>query len=809
MSGQSANLGQPAGDDWHLTDLRTLELVQTPCYITRPKPEVASLKPLWANKAAIEKYGPLTTPEERDKLIGGMSKASVAAMKAMMAAEYESVAMGNEMHTWHFEARIGLSLVFSEVPAGQFIDLHVSSCTYIIDGKIEKAILCQCMNTTTPVLPTGLQPTSAHQQGKIHSYLFSSSAWLLHANEAAINDWKSRGVTLSFNDKSFGLADLLQEKGIPQPEAAMEAINAIFVHKRDVHRTTLAATNSEGTKTKWITYEIWPALDPMTSQPAMLINTLDMTEQKSLEIELEHAKRELLRRNQSLETRKTKLEADQAGLKRQQQALADQLKQALELHLHPRTAVDTMTVADKAINVLEKIIQGHQPSLQEAVDVRNAMVEAHDLRQPQNLDKQLMQESGISKDVGLAMVELLQGGSHTSAQRIMARQVPTKAFPVIGSDLLQSRQRDPFWMPPTTASSSMQALDGHIGMSLIPEAEQLLQEASSSWEFDMFRLADQTDRPLSTLGFFLIKNAGLLDLFGLSEEVLSRWLRSIEQGYPWNSYHNRVHAASVLQMMHMLIHAGLMEDGVLEGITMFACYLAAIAHDFDHPGVNNDFLIKTRHPLAVTHNDASPLENHHISAAYMLAHADEALNFAAPMSSQDESILRASCIELVLSTDMKKHFSLVSCFQAIQQPSVSFESTSAAALTVPPGAQSPGPDRRLGNLATQQKLLIAQVALKCSDLSHLACTPEVHGRWVEKLTEEFFLQGDQEQARGLPISPLMDRSKTQGMSKSQVGFLEIVALPLFTAYQELMPGSRPMLDNVRANYKQWHQLNAV
>ena len=40
--------------------------------------------------------------------------------------------------------------------------------------------------------------------------------------------------------------------------------------------------------------------------------------------------------------------------------------------------------------------------------MRNAMVFASDLRQPQNLDKQLLQESGLSKDVGLAMVELLQ-----------------------------------------------------------------------------------------------------------------------------------------------------------------------------------------------------------------------------------------------------------------------------------------------------------------------------------------------------------------------------------------------------------------
>ena len=35
--------------------------------------------------------------------------------------------------------------------------------------------------------------------------------------------------------------------------------------------------------------------DPVGNGPAMLINTLDMTQQKTLEIELEQAKRELLR----------------------------------------------------------------------------------------------------------------------------------------------------------------------------------------------------------------------------------------------------------------------------------------------------------------------------------------------------------------------------------------------------------------------------------------------------------------------------------------------------------------------------------
>ena len=35
-------------------------------------------------------------------------------------------------------------------------------------------------------------------------------------------------------------------------------------------------------------------------------------------------------------------------------------------------------------------------------------------------------------------------------------------------------------------------------------------------------------------------------------------------------------------------------------------------------GVNNDFLIRTSDPLALLYNDASPMENHHLAAAFTL-----------------------------------------------------------------------------------------------------------------------------------------------------------------------------------------------
>ncbi len=43
----------------------------------------------------------------------------------------------------------------------------------------------------------------------------------------------------------------------------------------------------------------------------------------------------------------------------------------------------------------------------------------------------------------------------------------------------------------------------------------------------------------------------------------------------------------------------------------------------------------------------------------------------------------------------------------------------------------------------------------------------------------------------------------------QVGFFEIVAMPMFRSYVELIPGAQPLLDGVMANYEYWHGLQHV
>ena len=78
--------------------------------------------------------------------------------------------------------------------------------------------------------------------------------------------------------------------------------------------------------------------------------------------------------------------------------------------------------------------------------------------------------------------------------------------------------------------------------------------------------------------------------------MMQNFLEAVEAGYTKykNPYHNSVHAADVLQTIyHMLNNAGLMSW--LSSLEIFATFISAIIHDFEHTGTTNNFHMQTRY----------------------------------------------------------------------------------------------------------------------------------------------------------------------------------------------------------------------
>jgi cAMP-specific phosphodiesterase 4/calcium/calmodulin-dependent 3',5'-cyclic nucleotide phosphodiesterase len=356
--------------------------------------------------------------------------------------------------------------------------------------------------------------------------------------------------------------------------------------------------------------------------------------------------------------------------------------------------------------------------------------------------------------------------------------------------------------PTPTSDANDQELS-LTGRALI---KPVLDQAFRGWETDVLALAEFTaNRPLRTLAMYLFDELGLVSFFDLDRAKLKAFLTEIERGYSDNvSYHNSAHAASVLHFTYALLsHGGAAEavasisfSAAVEDVErrrqlMFlTCLFAAAVHDFEHHGVNNDFLVKTSDPRALHHNDRSPNENHHVAAAFDLLRRPDC-NFLECLSAAEYREFRSLAIEMVLGTDMAENGKLLNRFKDVVSNAAADDSSFRA------------------RSADEAKLTL-QIMLKCADLGHLALSWNSHVKWVRRLEQEFFAQGDMEKKSKLTetVSFLMDRDKP-GVTQSQVGFFDFVALPLFQTLVSACPSASPMLDAVSANYRRWQEVEAA
>lgn len=87
-------------------------------------------------------------------------------------------------------------------------------------------------------------------------------------------------------------------------------------------------------------------------------------------------------------------------------------------------------------------------------------------------------------------------------------------------------------------------------------------------------------------------------------------------------------------------------------------------HDYDHPGRTNAFLVSSFAPQALMYNDKSVLENYHAATAWTLFFSDPEYNWLRCLDRAEFKRFRLLVIELILATDLKRHFDILDEFNA-------------------------------------------------------------------------------------------------------------------------------------------------
>ncbi|DBB11697.1 TPA: putative 3',5'-cyclic phosphodiesterase pde-3 [Trebouxia sp. C0006] len=587
----------------------------------------------------------------------------------------------------------------------------------------------------------------------MHTMIFTAQGTLLHANKAALESLCQHsisGMSAGVEGNRVVTMKVLFDQGLysggeDECQAAYEeAVDAIFNLKVDCHRHVQSYLSRKDGKIKWAAFEMWPMQDPIEVCPAVLVKRYDITQQKELELQLAQQQVGLQRQNQLLEEASVSMQQEQDRLQHQASSLADQLQAVLQEKRHwRRLSFDAETPVDKTLNYLQSVICGQAQSSDTALELFNLLSSSDTkLRQPVGLEMQLMQDMRMDSDVSRSMLQLLQGGGtrcETPSSEVSAPLVLTVSNP---SAVQYGPVAQPNSMP---IQSSIDQAASFLPVPVTPALERMLQDAENNWQFDVFAFSEAAPRnTLCLLTCHFFKRSGLIDDFGLDPEKLCRYLQRIEAGYSAaNSYHNCTHATAVVQMTHMILrHGGAVPEGPANALYMASAYWSAAVHDFEHGGVNNDFLIKTAHPLAITYNDQSPLENHHLAAATLENLKPQHLYTpVALLRSEEFMLFRQNNTSMVLGTDMKKHFDIMSRFQT------TFQRGNNSSLE--PGAANGNLD--LAGLKAEDRTLVHQMLLKCAGIGHLAAAPANHRRWALYLEEEFFQQVTVHLAHGASI----------------------------------------------------------
>jgi class 3 adenylate cyclase len=292
------------------------------------------------------------------------------------------------------------------------------------------------------------------------------------------------------------------------------------------------------------------------------------------------------------------------------------------------------------------------------------------------------------------------------------------------------------------------------------------------WDYDVFL---HTNDELIMLYCDIFEDRGLFTRFSIDIKVFIEFTRNVIAGYVDTApYHNSYHGFDVMHVTYLFIST-CQADGYLEDFNILSLVVAAIAHDVGHDGFNNAFHATTMSELAITYNSISIMEN--FSAAFLFRILSKpSANILARIPEADCKKLRGRLIDMILDTDAKNHFILMTRFKhGLEMKQLS-------------------------------RGLLSSMLLHIADVSNPTRPGKVCRQWAFNVQEEFFRQGDKEKELGLPLSPFMDR-EYENLPRMQGAFTDALVSPVFHLVSEFLPKiTDNCIKSMQVNRAFWNNL---
>ncbi|XP_055587649.1 cGMP-specific 3',5'-cyclic phosphodiesterase isoform X2 [Uranotaenia lowii] len=298
-----------------------------------------------------------------------------------------------------------------------------------------------------------------------------------------------------------------------------------------------------------------------------------------------------------------------------------------------------------------------------------------------------------------------------------------------------------------------------------------------SFKFIDFDL-DDDDTCRAAVRMFLQCN--LVQQFHIPYDVLCRWVLSVRKNYRPVKYHNWRHALNVAQTMFAMLKTGKMERFMTD-LEILGLLVACFCHDLDHRGTNNAFQSKTDSPLAILYT-TSTMEHHHFDQCVMILNS-EGNNIFQALSPEDFRTVMRVVETAILSTDLAMYFKKRNQFlELIEGGEFDWQSE-------------------------EKKDVLCGMMMTACDVSAIAKPWEVQHRVAKLVADEFFDQGDLEklQLNQQPVA-MMDRERKDELPKMQVGFIDVICLPLYKVLSDAFPWIRPLYDGTLDNRQHWQDL---